>query len=164
MSWWREVGKLFLLYLAAGAAFVPWGAVYSLFLLAGWDHWIIAVLMLAGGFATAHFVWRMLEKRLMIQVVEVVRQTILEAHARVASEGQLDVVEIVWPEPIREIIEHAVLAGDAATELFKQAVVANLPGEFKFVKPPADPSQIITPSVPKLITATGSSETILLPA
>ncbi len=158
MSWWREVGKMFVLYLAVGAAFVPWGAAYSFFLLAGWDHWIVTVPMLAGGFVTAYFVWRALEKRLLVQPIQVV------THAWVVPEGQTDVVEIFWPVPIHEVIGLTILAGDATTELFGQAAVANLPGEFKFVKPPAEPGQIIPPFLPRLISATGSSETILLPA
>jgi len=66
-SWLHEIKGMFFLYLAVGVAFVPWGIVYSLFVLAGWDHWLPALLMLGGGFTTAHFVWRKLETRMQIR-------------------------------------------------------------------------------------------------
>lgn len=65
--WLRESGRMFLLYLAVGAAFVPSGLVYALFALAGWNHWLVAVLLLGAGFLTAHFVWGSLERRLLVR-------------------------------------------------------------------------------------------------
>jgi hypothetical protein len=53
--------KTVLLYLAVGLAFLPWGALYAGLSLFGWDHWSVALLLLGGGFLTAHTVWTALE-------------------------------------------------------------------------------------------------------
>jgi hypothetical protein len=53
--------KTILLYLAVGVAFLPWGVLYAGLSLSGWDHWSLALLLLGGGFLTAHAVWTALE-------------------------------------------------------------------------------------------------------
>lgn len=56
-----EVSRLFLLYLAAGIALVPWGALYGVAELAGRDHWLVACVLLIGGLISAEAVWKRLE-------------------------------------------------------------------------------------------------------
>jgi hypothetical protein len=58
--WLSELVGLFLRYLGVGLAFAPAGLVYSLAVLAGWDHWLVTVICLALGFVTASVVWRKL--------------------------------------------------------------------------------------------------------
>ena len=41
------------LYLLVAAAFLPWGVVYAVVQVAGWNHWLIAVSLLVLGFVTA---------------------------------------------------------------------------------------------------------------
>lgn len=65
LSWLRDVKKLTVLYLAAGLAFVPWGAVYAVLRLwGGWTHRALALGFLACGTVTALLVWQHVEKRL----------------------------------------------------------------------------------------------------
>lgn len=56
-----QVSRLFLLYLAAGFALAPWGALYGVAELTGRDHWLIACLLLIGGVISAEAVWKRLE-------------------------------------------------------------------------------------------------------
>jgi hypothetical protein len=62
-SWLHEAGKFYLMYLGVGAAFAPFGLVYGLLAVNGWDHWLVGVALLAAGFLTAHFVWGCLQAR-----------------------------------------------------------------------------------------------------
>lgn len=56
-----ETTKTFLMYLAIGMAFLPWGMLYALISLSGWDHWSLVVLLLGAGLLTSHFVWAALQ-------------------------------------------------------------------------------------------------------
>lgn len=78
-SWSRELARMFLLYLAVGAAFIPSGVVYALLRLAGWDHWLLAGVLLGTGFLTAHFVWVALGTRKAVKGRQVFHQTFLGA-------------------------------------------------------------------------------------
>ena len=44
-----ELTKTFLLYMAVGMALLPWGVLYALLNLSGWDHWSLVVLLLGAG-------------------------------------------------------------------------------------------------------------------
>ena len=155
-SWLREVTKMFLKYLAVGAAFIPWGVLYSLLVLAGWDHWVIAVLMLGGGFATAHFAWTALEKRMRVQLVEISRPTTPVAFGRAAMERHIH--EVIWPAPVM-----FPTVGLPRTQLFQPTAVAHPPREFKFLEAEAEPlGGVIISFESSHPTATGSSQTVLL--
>jgi len=164
-SWLREVTKMFLKYLAVGAAFVPWGVLYSLLVFAGWGHWVIAVLMLGGGFATAHFAWTALEKRMRVQLVEISPPT-----TPVASGGAVMdryVHKVIWPAPV--MFPGAGLAFPTVdlprTQLLQPTAVAHPPREFKFLEAEAEPlGSVIISFESSHPTATGSSQTVLLTA
>lgn len=61
--WPSESVRLFLFYLAVGAAFIPSGFLYGLLSLAGFDHWLIATPLMGAGFLMAALTWKHLEKR-----------------------------------------------------------------------------------------------------
>jgi hypothetical protein len=63
LSWLRNSARVSLLYIAVGVAFAPFGLVYALLAVNGWDHWISTVLLLGCGFVAAQLVWNALEKR-----------------------------------------------------------------------------------------------------
>jgi len=89
-SWLREALRFYIMYLAVGAAFAPFGLVYGLLVLEGWDHWLVAVLLLAGGFLTARFVWERVHKRLFVRPARVVIQGVPASALRAV------------PEPVRQ--------------------------------------------------------------
>ncbi len=62
-SWFREIARMFLLYLAAATAAIPFGMVYAFLVLKGWDHWVAIAALLGSGTLSAHFVWASLDKR-----------------------------------------------------------------------------------------------------
>jgi len=111
--WLHELGRMFLLYLAVGVAFVPFGLIYALLALAGWDHWFVAVVALAGGFLAARFVWAALEKRVFVEPIDVVEEIsvivaavraeisllqygVVPAHRFEGSDEELQQPEEVW--------------------------------------------------------------------
>jgi len=64
----RDEAKLYLLYIAAGAAALPAGICYAILAANGWDRWWTVVPLLALGFATALLVWKYLEKRFNLRI------------------------------------------------------------------------------------------------
>jgi len=56
--WLSETAGTFLRYLAVGISFIPAGLLYSVAVLAGWDHWLVGLVCLGLGFATASVVWK----------------------------------------------------------------------------------------------------------
>ncbi len=59
----REAGKLYLLYVAAGAAAIPAGVVYSLLHIARMERWWTASPILGVGLSMALYAWRYYERR-----------------------------------------------------------------------------------------------------
>ena len=72
-SWLREATKFYLMYLAVGAAFAPFGFVYGLLALKGWNHPLAGLVLLAGGFLTARFVWERVHRRLFVRPARVIQ-------------------------------------------------------------------------------------------
>lgn len=68
-SWWREALDFYVMYLAVGAVFAPFGLVYGLLVLQGWDHWLVAIFLLGAGFLAGRYVWGKLERRLFVKAV-----------------------------------------------------------------------------------------------
>lgn len=66
-SWLREAGKFYLMYLAVGAAFIPFGLVYGLLALKEWNHPLAGLMLLGGGFLTARSVWERVRRRLFVR-------------------------------------------------------------------------------------------------
>ena len=72
-SWLHEATKFYLMYLAVGAVFVPFGLVYGLLVLQGWDHWLFIVFLLGAGFLAGRYVWGKLERRLFVNPARVIQ-------------------------------------------------------------------------------------------
>jgi len=71
-------------------AFVPFGLIYALLALAGWDHWFVAVVALAGGFLAARFVWAALERRVFVEPIDVVEEiSVVVCSASISSTAVL---------------------------------------------------------------------------
>ena len=71
LAWWREVERLFLLYLLASLAALPVGVAYAILVLNGLAHWLAVSLLLFAGVVTAALVWSALESRIVVQRSEV---------------------------------------------------------------------------------------------
>lgn len=72
-SWLREAGKFYLMYLAVGLAFIPFGLVYGLLALKEWNHPLAGLILLGGGFLTARSVWERVHKRLFVRPARVIQ-------------------------------------------------------------------------------------------
>lgn len=72
--WPSESVRLFLFYLAVGAAFVPSGLLYGLLSVAGIDHWLVATPLLGTGFLMAALTWKHLEKRYHVNSTQIVSE------------------------------------------------------------------------------------------
>ncbi|GEM_PF-3896892 len=62
-KFWHESVRMFLRYMAVGAAFVPSALIYAFAFVNGWDHWLVATFLLGIGFVTAHIVWTRVDSR-----------------------------------------------------------------------------------------------------
>jgi hypothetical protein len=63
-SWLRDFGRHFVLYLAAGAAFLPAAAVYALLRSYGQDHSLLVAAAFLAGLAAAAVVWSRMQSLL----------------------------------------------------------------------------------------------------
>ena len=62
-SFLREFGKLYILYMSAGAAAIPAGALYALLAAKGYDHWWTAVPAIILGLWMAKVAWKFVDRR-----------------------------------------------------------------------------------------------------
>ena len=60
----REIGRLYVCYLAAGLAAGLWGAAYGILKVFEVDHWAFLPLALVGGLSSALYTWNALERKL----------------------------------------------------------------------------------------------------
>lgn len=63
----RESGKLYTLYMVAGAAAIPAGALYAILSVAGYGNWWSAILAIVVGLWMAEEAWRFVERTLFIR-------------------------------------------------------------------------------------------------
>ena len=67
-SFWREVGRTYLHYMAAGVGAIPAGVIYGISAANGWDRWWTAIPLLVVGVGMALTAWRFTERRWLPQV------------------------------------------------------------------------------------------------
>lgn len=63
-SFWRDLGKLYALYMLAGLATIPAGVVYALLVNQSWERWWSVLLVLALATVLAKSAWAYFHKRL----------------------------------------------------------------------------------------------------
>jgi len=75
-SYWRELVRTYLGYLAAGSAFIPGGFLYAVLRLKGWESPVVAIGLLLPSFWLAHKMWAWaLQERATVVAFAGVRQT-----------------------------------------------------------------------------------------
>lgn len=126
-SWLREAVKFYLMYLAVGAAFAPFGFVYGLLALKGWNHPLAGLVLLAGGFLTARFVWERVHRRLFVRPARVIQGMPASASravpAPVRQGGVTELLEPLyarlgengWPMPHVVDHQHSGVSGSLET-------------------------------------------------
>lgn len=175
--WSRELAKKFIQYSSVGVVSIPFGLAYALLAIAGWDHWLVAVIALAGGFSAARFVWAMLEKRVLVRAVEPIQRATVTGAEAGAEFPSFWVVEEHW----RPLVESAL----EVRELERARSVTRLANSSTYVvnRGPAELDEVATrfaefqyfsfPSAPKGFTHSvikmkpqiaGSTETVLAAA
>ncbi|MFI5352887.1 MAG: hypothetical protein ACHQZS_07975 [Candidatus Binatales bacterium] len=62
-SWLRETGRLYVMYLAAGAAFLPFAFLYASLKVSGRDDRQLLILSVLGGLIFAFVIWSTIDRR-----------------------------------------------------------------------------------------------------
>ena len=173
-SWLHELGKTILQYLAVGTVSIPFGLVYALLVILGWDHWVVAVVLLGGSFFVARFAWEIIEKRFSATSSEVVHQAIFvssgtrikmlhlslfretEARSHEALEG---LQESIW-----QVLSDLINVSEIKLEISKQDVVGESAPSINYFTLAPEPRRATDHNTETNAKIAGASETILLVA